>query len=377
MAGNLPQQFVLEAAFSAARCTGRFLTRTNELVPIGDSMRKAIAVLAAVLLGTAAVRDASADEVILKAGDHIHGTVTSVGDGKLMLHSPSMGDVTIPLKDIQTFSTVAPIEMHLADGTVLVRQVAESDPGTVAIVGTGVGAGQKVDVANIEDVNPQPLTGSFAVGGTLTRGNTFTDTLDANFKLGYKMKSELVSFTGEYDYGKTKQVPTGIETTTTDRWDLDGKYEHFFSKKFYGYVEAEVTKDRIAFLDLRFTPSGGVGYQWFSPEPLGFGTEIGAAWLYENYTNGTPTREDAALKLAYHLTYDFPHYGVQLFNDVTYFPSLRSGAVYVINADIGLHAKLTKKLFAEFKVEWEFNSSPAIGALKNDERYIASLGYSL
>lgn len=339
-------------------------------------MRRAIAFLAAAVLGAGLVSSARADEVILKAGDVINGTVTSAGDGKLQMHSPSMGDVSIPLADIKTFSTLAPIEIHLADGTVLVRSVGESDPGTVAIAGPGVGEGQKISVANIEDVNPQPLSGQLAIGGTLTRGNTYTDTLAANFKLGYKMKDERLLFTGEYEYGTTKQVTTGLSTTTTDRWDLDGKYEHFFSKKFYGYVEAEVTKDRIAFLDLRFTPSGGVGYQWFQPEPLGFSTEAGAAWLYENYTNGTPTREDAALKLAYHLTYDF-NPTVQFFNDITYFPSLRSGSVYVINADIGLHAKLTKKLFAEFKIEWDFNSSPANGALKNDERYIASLGYSL
>jgi putative salt-induced outer membrane protein YdiY len=339
-------------------------------------MRKAFAFLAAAVLGITVISSARADEVVLKEGDHINGTVTMVANGKLTLHTPAMGDLVIPMSDIKTFSTSAPIELHLADGSVLMRQVAESDPGNVAIVGNGVGQGQVISVANIEDVNPQPLSGSFALGGTLTRGNSFTDTIAANFKLGYNMKAEHLSFTGEYEYGDTKQVTTGLKTTTTDHWDLDAKYEHFFSKKFYGYVEAEATKDRIAFLDLRFTPSGGVGYQWLDQAPWKFSTEAGAAWLYENYTNGTPTREDAALKLAYHLTYAF-NPNVSLFNDVTYFPSLRTGAVYVINSDIGLHAKLTKNLFAELKVEWDFNSSPADGALKNDERYVASLGYAL
>jgi putative salt-induced outer membrane protein YdiY len=339
-------------------------------------MKKAFAIVAAAILSAGMIHSARADEVITNEGDHINGTVTRVADGKLTVHSAVVGDVVIPLSHVKTFSTLAPIELHLADGTVLVRQVAQSDPGQVAIVGAGVGEGQMVKVSSIEDVNPQPLTGSLALGGTLTRGNTFTDTLNANFKLGYKVKQEQFSFTGEYEYGKTKDQTTGVSQTTTDRWDLDGKYQHFFSKKFYGYVEAEVTKDRIAFLDLRFTPSGGVGYQWFDKAPFMFNTEAGAAWLYENYTNGTPTREDAALKLAYHLTYDF-NPTVQAFNDVTYFPSLRSASVYVINADIGLHAKLTKNMFAELKIEWDFNSSPAIGALKNDERYVAALGYSI
>jgi hypothetical protein len=29
------------------------------------------------------------------------------------------------------------------------------------------------------------------------------------------------------------------------------------------------------------------------------------------------------------------------------------------------------------KIEWDYDARPANGALKNDERYIASLGYSL
>lgn len=339
-------------------------------------MAKFLSMFAAAALTALTVSSALADEVITNEGDHITGTITKVQDGKMTVHSSTLSDVVIPLSHIRTFSTDSPIELHLTDGTVVNRQVAQSDPGQVAIVGAGLGAGQQVPVSSIDEVNPQPLTGSFQIGGSLTRGNTFTDTINAGFNLGYKIKQEQILFTGEYEYGRTKDRATGTTLTTEDRWDLDGKYEHFFSKRFYGYVEAEVTKDRIAFLDLRFTPSAGLGYAWFDKSPLFFSTEGGIAWIYENYTNGTPNREEVGLKLAYHLKYDF-NPNVQLFNDVTYFPSLEYGSNYLLNTDVGLHAKLTKQLFAEFKIEWDFDSHPANGALKNDERYIASLGYSL
>ena len=154
------------------------------------------------------------------------------------------------------------------------------------------------------------------------------------------------------------------------------KIPAFFQPKFYGYADADLTKDRIAFLDFRFAPSVGVGYQWFDKAPFKFGTEAGVAWLYQKYTNGTPTHEPLAFKAAYHLTYDFND-KVSLFNDVTYFPTVPHVADYVINADIGLHTKLSKKLFCELKVEWDYDSTPANGALKNDTRYIANIGYSL
>jgi putative salt-induced outer membrane protein YdiY len=339
-------------------------------------MKKLFAFAAAALLGAGMISSARADDVILTEGEHLIGTITKVEDGKMFLHSEVLKDIVIPLDHVKTFSTSAPIELHLADGSVLKRELAESDPGQVAIVGDGLGQGQKLNVADIETVNPQPFTGSFLVGGTLVRGNTFTDTVAAGFNLGYKVKQEQLTFTGEYDYGNTKDRTTNSETTTVDRWDLYGKYQHFFTKKFYFYADSDVTKDRIADLDLRFTPSAGVGYQWFDKKPFNFGTEGGFAWLYETYTNGTPTREEVSLKLAYHLTYDFNPM-VTLFHDLTYYPSIEYGSHYLINADIGLHAKLTKQLFAELKIEWDYDSTPALNALKNDARYIGSIGYSL
>jgi len=313
---------------------------------------------------------------LLNNGDHLTGTVTKVQDGKMTLHSAVFGDTVIPTDSIKTFATDAPIELHLADGTVVSRQVGLSDAGDVAVSGTGLGGGQKITIASIDAVNPNPFSGSVALGGSLVRGNTFTDNLSANLALGYKMKQEQVTFTAEYMYGRQKDRTNGTESTTSDRWDLYGKYQHFFSKKFYGYIDADVTKNRIAFLDLRFTPSAGVGYQWLDKAPLKVGTEGGVAWLYETYTNDTPKREQVALKLAEHVTYDF-NTNVNLFQDLTYYPSLEHINSYVINSDIGLHTKLTRKLFAELKIEWDYDSQPANGALKNDARYIASLGYSL
>ena len=295
-------------------------------------MRKYHALLAAAVLGMITISSARADVVTLKEGDQINGTVTSVADGKMTLTSPVLGDVVIPMEHVRTFSTDGPIELHLADGTVVSQPVKSSDSGDIELTGAGLVAAQKIPVASIEAINPVALTGAFRLGGSLVRGNTFTDNLTAGFDLGYKMKKEDITFTGEYNYGSQKDRTTGAQSTTTDRWDLDGKYEHLFTKKFFGYVEAEVTKDRIAFLDLRFTPSAGIGYNWFDKAPFLFTTEGGIAWIYENYTNATPKREEVALKLAYHLTYDF-NPTVTGFHDLTYYPSLRSGSYYLLSAD--------------------------------------------
>jgi putative salt-induced outer membrane protein YdiY len=336
-------------------------------------MGKFLKAVAAVVIGAGTVSSVLADQVITNSGDTITGTVTTAKAGSLTIHSDSLGDVAVPLAQIRTFSTVKPIEVELSDGTDINAQAEAAGPGDISLAGAaGV---QNLPISSIDWINPQPFTASVLLGATLTRGNTFTDSINAGLNLDYRIHSEELSFTGEYLYGKTKTLATGVSLTTTDRLDLDGKYQHFFSKKFYGYAEAEYTKDRIALLQYRFTPSVGLGYQWFDKAPLTLNTEAGAAYIYQKYTNGSPTQSQVGLKLAYHLTYTF-NSTVNAFNDVTYFPSLARASTYLINADIGLHAKLTDKLFSELRVEWNYDSLPANGAEKNDERYIASLGYT-
>ena len=46
-----------------------------------------------------------------------------------------------------------------------------------------------------------------------------------------------------------------------------------------------------------------------------------------------------------------------------------------LNADLGLRAQLTEKMFGEFKVEWRHDASPAPGADENDLRYTIGVGW--
>jgi putative salt-induced outer membrane protein YdiY len=343
-------------------------------------MGKFLCTLVAAALGMLVVSSAMADQVITTTGDTVNGTIGGVTDGSMVVHTTGMGDVSIPLGHIVTFTTSKPIVIELADGSRITSQVASGNAGNVTLLNPNGGSSEQLSVAGIDKINPQAFTASATVGAILTRGNTFTDSVNAGLKLGYTYKKEELSLSAEYLFGRQKTVDTKpvTETTTTDRWDVDAKYQHFFTKRFYGYADVDVTKDRIALLAVRVVPSVGAGYQIFDKSPLKLATEGGASYVYEDFTNGSTTQSEIALKLAYHLTYDFTP-DVKFFNDVTYYPVLAhiSQGNFLLVTDIGLHSKLVGKTFAELKIEWDYDAEPANGALKNDERYIASLGYAL
>src|SRR2546423_5041581 len=76
---------------------------------------------------------AFADEVVLKNGDRLTGTVTSSDGKKLTLKSKPLGDLTIDMKDVATFSTDEPARLKLKDGEHLSAKVNASESGTVEV----------------------------------------------------------------------------------------------------------------------------------------------------------------------------------------------------------------------------------------------------
>ena len=65
-----------------------------------------------------------ADQVVLKNGDSITGSIVKLTDSKLVFKSDLAGEVTIDLSDIRTLASDKLLTIHLKDGTVLKCQVA-------------------------------------------------------------------------------------------------------------------------------------------------------------------------------------------------------------------------------------------------------------
>ena len=320
---------------------------------------------------------ASGDVVIFKSGDKLTGKVQTLKDGKLTLTTANAADVVIDMSAVQSISTDAPVSVKLSDGTLTQRQLAAGPAGEVELVGGMLGS-NTVQVSDLSAINiPSTVyTGEVKFGGLLLRGNTDSDSIDFGADFARVTDQDKLSFTGNYTFGQTRDNKTGTTTATADNWGIDAKYEYNFSKKWYGFAELPITHDRIAQLDLRVNPSVGVGYHWIQKPDLTFATEIGLAWVHEQYTNDTPTREYFAADAAYHLTKKFND-KVSLFHDFSIYPSVENGRNFVVDTDLGLHVTITKHFFTELKIALDYDNNPAFGSEKTDTRYELNVGYSL
>jgi putative salt-induced outer membrane protein YdiY len=335
-------------------------------------VRTARAVAVALLCAGVAPALAFGDEVRLRNGDRLTGKVAEASGGKLKVTGTKAGDVTVDLKDVETFTTDGPVELRLKDGTILRQRVRASDSaGTVTAEDGGA-----VELARVKSISTRGAhwTGAVVAGGLITRGNTNTDSLNLSIEATRRGADDRISASAGYIFSRQADPDGPGKNTTADNWFAAGKYDYFFSEKFYGFASLRAEHDTIAGLDLRLTPSVGVGYQWLERPDMNFNTEAGLAWVYEDYAVGD-SEEHVAARLAYHFDKKFNDQ-VSFVHNLEYLPSLEDVSDYNLNADAGVRASLTKAMFAQFKVEWRYDATPAPGAHDNDLRYILGVGWT-
>lgn len=318
----------------------------------------------------------SADEIQFTNGDRLTGTIIDASGGKLKIKTAIAGELTVDMKDVQTFSTDHPVELRLKGGSTLNQKAEAGEPGQIKTQeGQNVSA-QTIPLDQVEKINPKKSqwTGSLVASGLVTAGNTQNQSLSINFDASRRTEKDRLSLGAGYLFSRQKDPDTGNKTTTADSWFALTKYDYFINEKLYAYGQARVERDRIADLDLRFTPGGGLGYQWVERPDFNFSTEGGLNWVYETYENGG-SQDHVAARLAYHVDKKL-NSAVSIFHNLEFLPSVEDISDFNVNADVGVRADLTEKMFTELKAEWRHDATPAPGKLKNDLRYLMGVGWN-
>ncbi len=318
-----------------------------------------------------------ADELVFKNGDRLTGKINHVLDGKLVFKSDVAGKITIDISKIKTFSTDEAIEVHFKDGSVLVQKVVSSKAGRFAIEGTETVKAQDFDIAGISSINPpEPKwTGNVSAALTSTHGNTKTEAISASANLSKRTEKDRTLLSADYARGKQEDPDTGQDKTTENWWRTKAKYDYFFTKKFYGYLDGRYETDKIAELDRRVIVGSGGGYQWIESEKMNFSTEAGLASLYEKYENQTDSSADLSAQLGYNFDKKLAK-GLKFIHDLTYYPSTEKFSDYYLTSTGEIRAHFTENMFLNFKVILNYDTSPATDASTTDTKYMLGLGYS-
>lgn len=329
-------------------------------------------VLIGILLGLCST--VCADQIVFVNGDRVTGKIGSLVDGKLTFESDLAGTLTIDIANIATFSSDEAIDLHLDDGSILSEQAAVSEPNHVVI-----GGDQRVAFDRIASINPPAKpkpkwTGEVSAGYTSTAGNTSTETITGSANAKKRTEKDRKTVSADFARGRQEDPDTGRKNKTEDWWRTKAKYDYFFTKKLYGYLDGRYETDEIAELDYRAIMGTGYGYQWIESERMNFSTEGGLAYKIEEYGNSTGKNDEISVQLGYNFDKKLGK-GFEFIHDLTYYPSTEDFSDYFLTSTGELRANLTEKVFTNFKAVLNYDSTPAQGKHKTDTKYIWGIGW--
>jgi putative salt-induced outer membrane protein YdiY len=336
------------------------------------NQKKLAAVAASIAL--LCVHSVRADEVILANGDKLNGKVGQIAGGKMQFNSPVLGEITIDMANVQTFTTDEPaIIQPKGEQPRVTDRIVEASPETITTE-----AGQTFTLNEVRSVNPPPVkwTGFLLGNLQIARGNT--ETMDAGVESIAVLRrdtdyaNDRFTLGGQYNFAS---VGSGEDRVTTkENVKAAVKYDRYFTEKLYGYANLTYEKDRIADLEYRLAPGIGLGYQWVESPNFNFQTEAGLSYVIEQFDPGGSNNFIAA-RLSYHVDKKLSE-KVLVFHNLEFLPSLEDLADdYLINADAGVQADLVKNFFAQAKVEWQYDATPAPGRDRSDYRYLIGVGW--
>ena len=335
-------------------------------------------VLASGLLAALLALPASAGVAHFKNGDQLSGKIVEMSKGKLKIKSAVAGEVTVNMADVESLTTDGAVKVHLKDGRVMEAPLTQSAPGA-AMVGEGDEA-FSVALSDMQGINPPPpkppvaWTGDITGGATFTRGNSHTDSAAGSISMVRRTASDRLMLDGQWLLSREKDGTTHDKDTTKNYFYGEAKYDYFLTKTRYVYGRGRGERDQPADLNFRGIAGAGMGYQWLNTDRLSLSTDMGPAYMYEEYKDGG---EGAATGQASYRFEAKLNDRVRFLHSLTWNHSLRDLADFLVNSKAELRVKLTKAWFVSGQVHFTHDQRPADDADRNDVTYLLALGLNL
>jgi putative salt-induced outer membrane protein YdiY len=317
---------------------------------------------------------ALADDVFLKNGNHLSGTIVSMGEGKLVLETDFAGRLTIDWNHVEQLATDAPLTLVLADGS-SIRGIPTSGetPGRIKLATSSPADPVPVELARVTAINPpdeQPikLNGRINVGFNKVSGNTDLKNTHIDAELLARTVSHRVTLGGAYNRASEDN------RKTEDNAMGHLKHDYFLTQAFYWYLSGLAERDRFKNLSLRTTTGPGLGYQFFEGELMNLSVETGPSYVYTNYDGAG---RDESLSGRWGVKFDrffFEKLFQYYFSNEGYVSASDTSDVFMFTRT-GLRFPIRGGLSLNAGFEWDWDNTPAEDADKSDYRYILSVGY--
>jgi hypothetical protein len=242
---------------------------------------------------------AFADQVVLKNGDRLTGSITK-SDGKtLVIKTDYAGDITVKFDAIQSLTSTGDLHVTLG-GKTAVGPLTTT--GTDVIVTTKTAGQVEAPIASVtlmrspaeqaayeKSLHPgweEGWAGGANIGFAFTAGNSETKNLNIGFnatRTGAHDKLLLYETSIYSSTSKLAQQP--IPTQTTANSNNGGlRYDHDFTPRVFGFGAGDFFNNALQDLDLRYILGGGIGLHAIKTPNTTLDLLAGINYTHENFS---------------------------------------------------------------------------------------------
>lgn len=331
------------------------------------SFAKTCLLLTAFLL--VAAGPAAADEVRLKNGDRLTGTVIEMSQGKLVLKTSYAGEIKIKWSQVAGLTSDQPLKIETVGGQMRQARVAPAQPGQLQLAGGPALPLAQVVAINPEDKEPLKISGQVNLGVDISRGNTNKQNLDGTGRAVATWKTLNRAIAG---FEIHKAQSKGVDTSDNSLGYLE--YNRFVSQKWYWLANLRVEQDRFKNVNFRGMAGPGIGYQVWESKLTNLSFELGPDYVYQEETGGA---DEDWFAWRWQISYDRWFFGdfVQFYHRQTGFLAVDNFDNFIWSARQGLNFPLKLGFVTTLSYNIDYDNQPEPGKSRTDTRLILSLGY--
>jgi len=324
-----------------------------------------------------------ADEVVMKDGSRMIGTVVSMKSQKLLFKTAFAGDITIKWDQVARLTTDKPVEVSLGDKEVYKGTVVQSDEGTIVLQpekGPVVPPLVMADIKTLSPPKPPPkwgFDGRISLGLSYEEGNTEKD----KFNLDGNM--ELYKYPHRFQTNFEVSIEKSFNVKTEDKSQVYLDYNRFLNDRWFVFVLGGFQQDIFSDLDGLWSGFVGPGYQfWKSRDGRNLSISAGPGYVSEHYSQPQPSLggQDSRDYAASGWTFSFDswHFNktIQPFFTNIGSISFEDSSDWRTQVRTGIRFPMYYGMFGSVQYNWDWVNTPADGKKEYDEAIMIKLGYA-
>jgi putative salt-induced outer membrane protein YdiY len=290
----------------------------------------------AIIFLTLAAGSLSADDLVLKNGDIIQGSLIEQSSEQIIWASENFGDLNIAIDKISALNGAA---------------IASTDNGP----------------------KPQPVfsstyNGDVSATGAYASGNEEREDWDIEGSVEWR-EGDFRHHSGiNYESHSLDGSPANEE------YHLNYGVDWFFQEQWFWNNGASWGANDNRAIDQYYALGSAIGRQFWDKESGALSAETGLLWISEEYEDSTT---DDRLTWSWAADYrQMITSSLELFHTHSLRVSISDLDDSELRADLGLKAPLIRDIFTELKLEWIYDNQPVEGTDPSDSQLTIGVSYS-